>query len=1069
MRTQKKNFIWLSSQAIGLVILLLAAGLDAVSGESQWSAIGPWGGDRYEVIVDPNDNQKLYVVGGGIHKSLDGGAHWDSIMDTAVESVGLYAYSLVVNPQNTSELFVGTGFDGVWKSSNGGQLWSPASNGLPETDMRIRSLTIDARNPATLYAGIENDSGEVVAAVYRSEDSGASWTAFDAGLPDSASQATFIVQNPVSHELYAGTLGEGVFKFNAGIQQWVPMNTGLSSPLGLDITDIAFDFNDANIMFAATFKDWVYKSLDGGQTWLPIEFPLPLNAAYPPLAYFLETDPNNSGIVWVGALPGGNWPNEAPYYRAQPEQDLGALFLSTDGGTSWTVEREDFGGFGLTIDSAETILVGDELRSRNVYGVHGGIWSVQKSEDGGVSFQRAVEGLNGNWMNCMYQDPVQTSRLYSCNESGMFYSFDSGDNWSLFKLVEGRELIYSWSAAADPADASRLYYTTGEPAWAWPENKGLYVMDTSRLDPGQDVDFDVYGEQLPSTAGIGTWKVYPFGLSTLYLATQDRGVLKSTDSGSSWQEMSSGLAEMSVTSVAFDENSEPLFAGTREYDGRIDFVPALSTEVGGLYKWAADTQQWLRVAEAEISVPVYDVVVSPHAPNIVYAGTESGLFMSTDSGASWSKQTFGLKEAFPVSDIEIDPNDSQRMFVSSWVHGVYASSNGGSHWYQYNTDLINKSVDEIMIDRSQPEKLYAATLGGSVVEHSASGSAPRITSVTSNGVPLAAPYVVSVEELEFISLVFEAEDNDTADVLTVTAFFDNHAVPAPHEVTDPLVDLNFDPASGTLLWMPGYGSAVDSPYTMIVVVSDGTLSQAVELNIQVTAVWPPVVDGVIANGVALEEPYEVRIEEGQQLTIEVLGHDPDGTAVEYTAYLGNNPIPRPEDVQYPEQDFTFDPMPQIFNWTPGYGTAAPDTPYAVTFILSDGLFVTSATVNIFVDPAPTVIAPTIELMLNQAVYNPGDSMDLDLSIENQHSPVDVDIYLILGTESNPYMRYIPLIQGVNLARGLKADITPISNLQLNAFPAGNYLWSAVILPKGGDASDSSSWIHSATASFTVVK
>lgn len=844
------------------------------------------------------------------------------------------------------------------------------------------------------------------------------------------------------------------------------MNSGLSSPLGLYITDIAFDFMDANVMLASTFKDWVYKSVDGGQTWMPIEFPLTLDATYPPLAYFVNIDPNNSNVVWIGALPGAGWPNEAPFYRAEQEQDLGALLLSTDGGVSWTIERDDFGGFGLTIDPTETMTVGNELRSRNVYGTHGGIASVMKSEDGGVSFQSAVEGLNGNSMNCLHQNPIETSHLYSCNESGMFFSFDGGDNWSMFKLIEGQELIYSWSAATDPTDPSRLYYATGEPAWAWPENKGLYVMDTSSLDPNQEVQFNVYGEQLPSTTGIGIWEVYPFGLSTIYIATQDRGVLKSTDSGLSWQELGSALTGLSVTSIAFDENSEPLFAGVRESDGSIDFAPALSTEAGALYKWAAETQEWLRVAETDITAPVFDVLVSPNSPNIVYAGTADGLFVSTDSGASWTKQTFGLKDAFPVSDIEIDPNDSQRMFASSWIHGVYASADGGDHWYQYNNGLTHKSVDKILIDQSKPEKLYAATLGGSIAEHSASGIAPNIVSVTRNDAPLAAPYTISVEELEFISLVIEAQDSDPADTLTYAAYVGNEPVPGPDQVADPLVDLNFDPATATLQWTPGYGAGADSPYTVTFVVSDGTLSRVVEVSIQVNAIRPPVVDAIMANGVALSEPYEVRIEEMAQLTIEISGHDPDGSPVEYTAYLGNSQIPSPENVEQPESTFTFDPASQTFSWIPDYGAITQDTPYAVTFVLSDGLFVTMATVNVFVDPAPTVIAPSIELMLNQAAYYPGDSMNLTLSIVNQHSPVDVDIYLALGTESDPHMRYIPLIMGVNLPNGLDVEFTPITNLQLNAFPAGSYVWSGIILPKGGDVSDSAAWIHSATVSFT---
>ncbi|MEW6585840.1 MAG: hypothetical protein AB1442_09565 [Nitrospirota bacterium] len=795
--------------------------------KNYWHSIGPWGGDRYDVFVNPADHLKVYALGGAIHQSTDGGNLWQPLMNTSVPTRGLYAYSMAINPQNPAEMFVVTFYEGIWKTTNGGELWEPANDNLPLTDLRIRSVTIDRVNPETIYIGIDNSIGGTQRAAYRSGDAGATWTPFDTGLP--LTGVTSIFQNPLSNDLFAGTHGAGIYKYNSSSGSWMPMNAGLGPDRGLFITDMAFDPSNQDIIYACTKKDWVYMSINGGLSWQHIAYPEPLNAAYPPMAYYVRTDPNNPKIVWVGALPGSNYANESPFYQAEPDQDVGGLFRSADGGATWRKVMRDYGGFRLTIDPSETVGAGPDVKSKVHYLASGGAYAIMKSEDGGETFERKIAGLNGTWINVLYQHPLDSDKLFAAYESTLIFSFDAGRTMSYFKPVADSDPIYIWSFAVDPLSPSVLYYATGEPAWAWPENKGLYKIDITSLDPAQEMNH-VSGELIPSTQGIGIWEVYIPVNSVLYLATQDRGVLKSTDGGQSWQEMNDGLGSMSVTCLVFDENGNPLYAGTRTNNGVSGTWYPQPGEEGAVYKWSTVTNRWARIGTTDITSAVFDLAILPNNPDTVYAGTLAGLYISGDGGAAWTKHSLGLPSDIAISGVEIDPNNTRRIVVGSWDSGVYMSVDGGNNWDEFHYGMTHLLVHDVLMDRTQSDLLYAATLGGSVFQCT-TGHEPVVQSVTANAVSLQTPYAVSVKEKETVRIAVTATDADAGESLTYAAYYTNVEIPAPGENPDfPLV---FDPLTKTLEWTPATGTASEQPYTIVFVVSDGVFSVQVEVDITV--------------------------------------------------------------------------------------------------------------------------------------------------------------------------------------------------------------------------------------------
>jgi photosystem II stability/assembly factor-like uncharacterized protein len=436
------------------------------------------------------------------------------------------------------------------------------------------------------------------------------------------------------------------------------------------------------------------------------------------------------------------------------------------------------------------------------------------------------------------------------------------------------------------------------------------------------------------------------------LATQDRGILKSEDHGQSWYELNNGLGESNVTCIAFDENGAPLYAGTRTRDGNAYWAPELA-ETGALYKWLAESDQWSRVGTSEITTAVFDIVTLPEDSDTIYAGTVDGLFLSNDGGTTWARKDVGLPELLFTSDIEIDPDDSRRIFLGSWYNGVHVSVDGGDHWNVFNDKLTHLFVQDIIIDWAEPDILYAGTSGGSVFQ-CITGNEPVIDSIVGNRSNLIEPYSISVNEMGPAEITVNAHDADPEDSLTYSAYYNGMKIPAPWEVENPNSTYTFDSNSRTFQWTPTYGMAREEPYTII-------------------------------------------------------------------------------------------------------------------FAISDEVFSVYTEVDIIVEPGELVYAPTIELTLNQSVYHPSDWMDLMTSVSNFYSPCEVDIYLSLGTESNPHLRYFSCFTGVTLPYGLNVENIPLVHYQFIDIPAGTYIWSGIIVPSGADVTNKDNWLNSDSISFIFYK
>ena len=249
------------------------------------------------IFIDNNDPYRIYAIGTGVFKSIDQGIHWELI------NRGLSGGEIIYcDPFNRNILYAGTysPYGAVYKSIDAGSNWSATSL----EGVAINDIAVSLSNPNIVYAGGLADFQ--LGGIFKSNDAGNNWIM----LTNQYVVFTIAINPFNSENILIGTHSQGIIQSLDGGNTWSPINNGISSPLPY-IPDILIDPIDPNLMYCATYNSGVYKSIDGGNNWSSINNGLS-NLDIRVLAF----DTFNS-ILYAGTYGGG-------------------VFFSSDSGQSWT-------------------------------------------------------------------------------------------------------------------------------------------------------------------------------------------------------------------------------------------------------------------------------------------------------------------------------------------------------------------------------------------------------------------------------------------------------------------------------------------------------------------------------------------------------------------------------------------------------------------------------------------------------------------------------------------------------------------------------------------------------------
>ena len=307
--------------------------------------------------------------------------------------------SVALHPSKSHFMYVATN-QAVYKTRDGGATWSK----LPAfSARRVTTLAVDPKFPATVYAGTMGD------AVYKSPDGGQRWLPHNVGLKEHVSYVNQFIFDPHDSQIIYAATTVGAFRTRDGARLWEERMRGMKE-VHIVIT-LALDPQNSNTLYAGT-TGGVYRSSDGAVSWhkvnnglIPAEV---LEAALSLGVNILAVDPLAPGNVYAGTTKG--------------------LFKSTTSGDSWV-------RIGTSLpDQFISSLVIDPMEPQVIY--IGGRAGIHKSIDGGQTWQAINQGLETLNIRTIVMDPRDRHILYAgTNGSGLYRTTDSGTSWESIPLA----------------------------------------------------------------------------------------------------------------------------------------------------------------------------------------------------------------------------------------------------------------------------------------------------------------------------------------------------------------------------------------------------------------------------------------------------------------------------------------------------------------------------------------------------------------------------------------------------------------------------------------------------------
>jgi photosystem II stability/assembly factor-like uncharacterized protein len=654
---------------------------------------------------------------GAIFKTTDGAGSWKAL--STVVGVNF----LVVDPQNQSTLYAVTGH-GLLKSTDGGTSWTAAGAGL--SNLYVGILAIDPVTSANLYA-VTGGS------IFKTTDGGGSWTALNTGLPANSYISSLVIDPSTPSSIYAVAA--------------IPRNGGPSLPAVLKTTDAGATWNlldnallttysVTSLIAAQTAPSVLYaispsgpsgtsilKSVDGGESWTQVNTGLPPGADVSSLVI----DPADSSTLYLAV----------DFYFAE----AGGILKSTDGGATWTAIKPD-----LPANSPIDYLAIDPANSATLYMVSEG--AIFKSPNGGVSWNKAMAGLNVIASTALAVSRFDASTIYAGASNSLFKSVDGGASWNqlvAFQLFASSVPTFIPSPFPDgsPAYPQTLLLSNADPGVLYTgtsRGNGCYFAD-NLLFKSSDGGMTWSNSVSPQTSGCvlgglfapsaGLKAMDPTDPNTLYVAEADDedggwSLLKTSDGGANWISFGSfpNQLQAGVWALAIDPSTpSTLYAGVDDVPIYSDTTNTAIPGQGGAFKSTDGGTTWNSIGLTGAAINL--LAIDPAQPSVIYAATEGnygtprgfrGIFKSTDSGATWSAVNNGLGTlsaiGSSVTAIVIDPSNSGMLYLAVSGGGVFKSSDGGASWSQLNNGLGSLDVRALALAPGSGHTLYAGTSGG---------------------------------------------------------------------------------------------------------------------------------------------------------------------------------------------------------------------------------------------------------------------------------------------------------------------------------------------------------------------
>ena len=475
----------------------------------------------WSVAIDPVQSGVMYAgTFAGIYRTANGGANWLPINSGLTNT---FIDSIAVDPVTPTRVYVGT-HGGFFASDNSGTAWYLSTSGMAAPPL-AQAIAIDRQNPSTLYSAANFTTDNL----YRSTDRGATWSAFNTGLPNQGFGAIYDIDaGPTG--IFAAMIGVGIFQNGTSISgsQWYNNTNGLSPPFNC-YTVAADPFGTR--VFGSDDGVLVNTSVITGGQWVPINTGLTAHNVST-----VAVDPHNPTTVYAGTIDR-------------------AFYMSTDGGLTWSANSSGFNPFWGPIFSIAV----DPTTPSTLYAGTGS--DVFKSINGGQTWTQSATGMLPAFIDYVYSvtiDPTNSNVIYATRVDGVYKSINAAANWTQTNTGISQQSLLSGmrAVAVDPRNSSVVYVGAGD--------GGVYKSTNG------GASWTSITGSLPANRQVQTIAIDPVDTSNVYIGMEANvnlgkgGVFVTRNSGASWSNLANGLTVNDVTSLIFDPLVPSIiYAGTR--------------------------------------------------------------------------------------------------------------------------------------------------------------------------------------------------------------------------------------------------------------------------------------------------------------------------------------------------------------------------------------------------------------------------------------------------------------------------------------------------------------------------
>lgn len=542
-----------------------------------------------------------------------------------------------IHPTNSEIMYVGTPGGGLWKSTNGGDSWSPMTDHLPA--IGVSGIILRADDPNTIYMGTGDGDGEDTFSfgILKSTDAGETWE--PTGLSFETIQQRNVhtmIAHPTNPDIMFAATTTGLYKTTDGWETFVNVASG-------DVLDVEFHPTNPEIVYAC--RPSFLRSDNGGNSFTQTTVGLPHGTNISGSRIAVSADEPD----WVYMVAGGT------------DYGLLGVYRSTDVGQSfeeranqwpnllgWSSSGTDEGGQAWY----DLAITADPLNANRV--TLGGV-NVWQSTNAGTNWSLKAHWVTGN-SGYVHADihylGYHNNILFCGSDGGIFASSSQGNNW--VDISSDLEITQIYKIGTTDQDPNLV--TLGA------QDNGTTISSGSNW-------FKIFGGD-----GMET-EISPSNTNRIYVSTQNGNLYASSNGGNNFDNLSWSINESGGWVTPYEvkpSNNNRIIAGFENV-------------------WEYNGFNWNQLSDFH-NFTIQQLAVAPSNDDYIYFSRGHRVFMTSNFGEDWDEVYTGFTD-LEVSGIDVHPTNPEVVYItlSGYSDGnkVEMSTDGGENWQNVSYNLPN--------------------------------------------------------------------------------------------------------------------------------------------------------------------------------------------------------------------------------------------------------------------------------------------------------------------------------------------------------------------------------------------